>query len=455
MAFSSPPRYRRHSSIPLAGPAASHAQTELPPYVRRTSSQHFTQRPQVEHAYHLTNSKNKPWATLKLRSSAKSPSLIPTFFQHEDIVGSLELNLDKVETISAVTVTLKGRLVTGAGSNDAQKFLERHVTLWSKSMGDPRAPRVSDAAHSGKLQGEYVWPFSIQLPKTVSLPGNHGCPQEYSLPQTFLERDTRASIQYDLTVLISRNKLRTDSQLRTPLAYVPSTKPGPPSLLRQLAYQERAPLPGPEFDPDGWKNLQPVMIRGSIFNARHVAAKCRLSIAQPLCYTRGSAIPCVLDIDCKDSQALDLLAAPKAVVVQLQRRVRFFVTAAGVSVNEMLGWNDTVEEVETAVWWPGERNHAEPHVRRLEGEIRLSKDLKPTSAISHFSISYSVVMHPFMTTAFTSTDTRTLLAEPVEIATMYGRGPRPRALSPPTYETSSGRSSEFSLPQYTPMIRAY
>jgi hypothetical protein len=443
-----------HSSIALAGPA----QAELPPYVRRTSSQHLTQqRPHVEHAYHLGNSKNKPWATLKVRSSAKSPKLIPTFFQYEDIVGSLELNLEKGDTISAVTVTVKGRIVTGAGSSDAQKFLERNVTLWSKSMGDPRAPRPSETAHSGKLQGEYVWPFSIQLPKTVSLPGHHGSLQDYSLPQTFLERNTRASIQYDLTVQICRNKLRADSQLHTILAYVPSTKPSSPSLLRQLAYQEHSLSPGPEFDPDGWKTLQPVVIRGSIFNARHVTAKCRLSVAKPLCYTRGAVIPCVLDIECKDSQAFDLLASPHAVVLQLQRRVRFFLDTAAVSASQ-LGWNETVDAVETAVWWPGERNSAEPHVRRLEGEIRLSKDLKPTSAISHFSVSYSVVMSPFVTTAFTSTDTKAVLAEPVEIATMYGRGPRPRAFAPPpSYETSIGRTytNEFSRPQYTPMVPAY
>jgi hypothetical protein len=106
MESSSPPRYRRHSSVPLAGPALYPQAGDLPPYVRRTSSQHLIQRPQVEHAYHLTNSKSKPWATLKVRSSAKSPNLIPTFFQHEHVVGSLELNLDKGDTISAVTVAV-------------------------------------------------------------------------------------------------------------------------------------------------------------------------------------------------------------------------------------------------------------------------------------------------------------------------------------------------------------
>lgn len=193
-----------------------------------------------------------------------------------------------------------------------------------------------------------------------------------------------------------------------------------------------------------------------------------------LCYTRGAAIPCVLDIECKDRQALDLLASPKAIVVQLRRRVRFFLAAATVGDGQAPGWNDTVEDLETAVWWPGAGNSADPCTRRLEGEIRLSKDLKPTSAIAHFSVSvrslrcpvlftlidpsvpqYSVVMHPFETTAFASIDTKPLLAEPVEIATMYGRGPRPRAFSPPSYETAPRRSSEFHGPQHAPLVSVY
>jgi hypothetical protein len=67
-------------------------------------------------------------------------------------------------------------------------------------------------------------------------------------------------------------------RLKTTLAYVPSTRPAPPSLLRQLAYREHTLLPGPESDPDGWKTLHPVVIRGSIFNARHVSATCKVSL---------------------------------------------------------------------------------------------------------------------------------------------------------------------------------
>jgi hypothetical protein len=56
--------------------------------------------------------------------------------------------------------------------------------------------------------------------------------------------------------------------------YIPITKPGPPSPLRLLAYQENSPLWGPDADPEGWYTLEPVRIRGKVFNTRSVDAKC-------------------------------------------------------------------------------------------------------------------------------------------------------------------------------------
>lgn len=63
------------------------------------------------------------------------------------------------------------------------------------------------------------------------------------------------------------------NRLQTSLIYIPTTRPDPPSLLRQLAYQENTPLLGPEVDPEGWKSV-PFHIRGTIFNTRRVEADC-------------------------------------------------------------------------------------------------------------------------------------------------------------------------------------
>jgi hypothetical protein len=112
-----------------------------------------------------------------------------------------------------------------------------------------------------------------------------------------MERQTRASIQYTITILISQSKLRSDSQyaffslykmygnlmivnygrINTPFAYVPHVVPEPLSLLCQVAYQEDSLLPSPESDPQGWMTSDVVTVRGVLNTTRYVVAKCKVS----------------------------------------------------------------------------------------------------------------------------------------------------------------------------------
>ncbi len=59
-----------------------------------------------------------------------------------------------------------------------------------------------------------------------------------------------------------------------PLTYIPLARPSPPTILRQLAYQEDHPLVGPDGDPDGWKALELVKIEGFLFKTVRVQATC-------------------------------------------------------------------------------------------------------------------------------------------------------------------------------------
>ena len=68
-------------------------------------------------------------------------------------------------------------------------------------MAAPTPPKFN-----GKVQGDYTWPFSIDLPKEVLLNRK----KMYTLPETFNEQQTRAYITYDVSVRFVRNKLRTD-----------------------------------------------------------------------------------------------------------------------------------------------------------------------------------------------------------------------------------------------------
>lgn len=179
---------------------------------------------------------------------------------------------------------VRGQIVTGTRVIEEITFLDQSFMIWSKDMGDPRNPQSTSTSNSiptrykGKLTGEYEWPFSITLPREVSDPTKPGySTQLYHLPQSSMERGMKVGIQYDIIVNLIRTKFRVDSRLQTMFAYVPSTRPDPPSLLRQLAYRENSPLLGPEADPEGWESFPPIKVPGTVFNTRYVQASCIVS----------------------------------------------------------------------------------------------------------------------------------------------------------------------------------
>jgi hypothetical protein len=108
-------------------------------------------------------------------------------------------------------------------------------TLWSAEQGVPprnNVPNNASVSHvnsrvdssntsassagagakSGvKLEGEFVWNFAIELPKQVAVP--HGRQKQielFNLPQTFIERQARVSITYEILVRFARGKWQTD-----------------------------------------------------------------------------------------------------------------------------------------------------------------------------------------------------------------------------------------------------
>lgn len=98
-------------------------------------------------------------------------------------------------------------------------------------------------------------------------------------------------------------------------------------------------------------------------------------------------MPCFLTLEGRDTQALDLLSVSSAIVLSLRRRVRFYNKTS--SSRKDVAWNETVEDMGTASWWPSVDVPSTANTRHLEGEIRLPKDLRPTSEMGHFSISVS------------------------------------------------------------------
>jgi hypothetical protein len=156
----------------------------------------------------------------------------------------------------------------GPVDSEALTFVEVGATLWSKDTGEFRTGSSSSMEH--KLSGQHVWPFTLELPAAVTLPATrYFSAGTFALPQTFLERRVQTSVQYSLLVSIIRSRFRVNSKqvffhpslhydlqasrrIETTFSYIPSTRPPPPSPLRQLAYRENRPLLGPEVDLDGW-----------------------------------------------------------------------------------------------------------------------------------------------------------------------------------------------------------
>ncbi|KAJ3537143.1 hypothetical protein NMY22_g5719 [Coprinellus aureogranulatus] len=145
----------------------------------------------------------------------------------------------------------------------------------------------------------------------------------HALPQSFLERDVMANIQYELVLTISHGRFSTKSRVSAPLMYAPISTPPPMSFGRQVAYGAREIPPSPAIDPDAWRKLTPVSIKGTYLDQREVTVHYDLFLAMPLSYAQGTTLPCYLTISCDDITALNVLANPQTPRIRLRRLTRF------------------------------------------------------------------------------------------------------------------------------------
>ncbi|KAF9562006.1 hypothetical protein CPC08DRAFT_634774 [Agrocybe pediades] len=414
-----------------------------------------------EFHYDVKSRKGNSFATLTLVAERLFSKHIPTVLQDKNVEGRVHLRLGSPETIKAVTISVQGQYLTGANPDQQFTFLDLSYTLWSQSSGKPPNSNglhqhtlsptglISSSSSSkfdGKLHGDYTWPFSIPLPKDVTLPyGKNNELKTFPLPQTFNERLAKGSINYEVYLRISRGKFQPDDRASVKFGFIPISRPPPFPPMRRLSYQENSPLLGPSADPEGWYSKGPITVAGHVGNHRlaHIACTVRLFLARPLCYTRGSLIPCCFRLESGDRQALDLISAPTAISAFLMRRIRYYSSHHKVGTAYA---KDTIEYSQPAVWWPSHTERQEASLnhgpswgheraRILNGEIHLKPDLKPTSAMLDFRIEYSVVFFPFRVAGFEPSSQDPLLEYPVEIVTSYAHGPRPRKFAPHGYET--------------------
>ncbi|KAF9453505.1 hypothetical protein P691DRAFT_771474 [Macrolepiota fuliginosa MF-IS2] len=383
--------------------------------------------------------KGKAWAELKVAADKLMSKNTPTFIEGSRIEGEVNLYATRPENIHSLIVYAKGQVITGAHNSEQLTFFETSQTIWSKSKDEPRKrnsrpspERTPSPSGTDKLHGTFTWPFCLEIPRevVVASKATRGEPRVYRPPESFFERHERASVRYEICVRFVRGYFKPDDRIHATFGYIPLTIPKTPSALRQIAYEQGTPLLGPQDDPDGWHECKTVKLKGRIFHQREAEVYCTLLLAKPLTYTRGAVIPCWLLLRSNNTQALDLLATPKAVVTRLRRCVK--AAADQTKAVENINWRDQTELSELGIWWPAGGSR---YTREMSGELHLKIDLKPSSAMAHFRIEYSVVLFPFDTPDFEVVDTAPLIKQPVEIVTGYAPGPRPRMYAPPEYES--------------------
>ncbi|KAJ7635677.1 hypothetical protein DFH06DRAFT_1336336 [Mycena polygramma] len=411
------------------------AQADPPSY---QSSEHG-----VRHRFPLVDSRGKQWGVLALESGARSATSTPLFYESDIIHGLFTTEVEKGDPMRSVTIKISGSVITGPMVEDRMTFLKLSTSLWTRTDSPPDVGRA-------------WWPFSIPLPSEANIQTG-GQRRAFPLPESFLERHTRVTVLYEISVTVARGMFRANNSFTTRFRYIPCTYPEPPSGLRQRAYDLHHGLPGPVQDPEGWVTSATALAQGRVFRTRHTCVQCTLSLACPLSYTRASLIPCWLNLRSGDSDALALLSAPSAPRVHLRRCVRYH-TSDRPGIHTVQG-GESRTDVASAVWWPRDDDNAvddAAYTRTLEGEIRLPASLPASAAVGSFSISYAVDFLPPDCIGFTPTNDDALISVPVEIMTMYAaNSPQPVAYAPPSYDalTTHHVASHDESVLYTSMGR--
>ena len=58
----------------------------------------------------LERGKDQKWLSLFVRSGAKDAASMPMFFENDDILGRVEIDLDKAESVKSITITVSSDL---------------------------------------------------------------------------------------------------------------------------------------------------------------------------------------------------------------------------------------------------------------------------------------------------------------------------------------------------------
>ncbi|KAF6756588.1 hypothetical protein DFP72DRAFT_893162 [Ephemerocybe angulata] len=410
-----PPRYSTLTLTPLpVYPTAGELDISTlgdPRSRDRTSLQAFE--------FCIENGNNQAWATLRLMSRVPASLQRPRYTSGDSIEGSVILDLKRPQTITSIAVLLRGKMITSSLSEGSHLFLEVTHPVWDSTSGVPPPGGSKVSSPSGKLQGQYSWPFSIPFPTEFQDASPGGSSQKYPTPQTVLARGINANIAYEVVLKITTGGLIGSKHRATAtVIYVPRIRPPPISPLRTGAYLNSSYLVGPEEDPTGWRALTPMKFRlsakGTSFSSS-VDVECTVFVANPTVYTRGTVIPCYLvcknDTSSSDGDAVALLHAfteQKRISLVHYQKVQYHqdprqaLSSKQASNIKIKGSKaeraNNSEECGVAVWWTPSASladrlgsgHEGVHYSCLEGEIHLDVGDLPSCETPFLQVSHSV-----------------------------------------------------------------
>ncbi|RXW16328.1 hypothetical protein EST38_g9530 [Candolleomyces aberdarensis] len=299
-------------------------------------------------------------------------------------------------------------------------ILEETQILWTRE------------GRGSKLVGRHVWPFRFTLPKQVQVKrcgtGKH------NLPPTFAENGRTVYIDYRLLVDVKRGDfLRLDKTLATTFGYEIDSVSEPLSELRQLAYTEEIPLFGPGEDPYGWKVFPALTVKGTL-SGKAVEVEITLAISNPVCptypttYAIGYPIPLRISLTSKDTQALEELAKPTGVGLELVRSMASGIDAFDDNSFEKAD-DHFFDSAGFAFWWSTPQadpdpNQAAPNTKELRGELDVPRKIKPTFLFPRCSVRYTLELLPLSAPGWVNkSDTQNpLLSERVTIVSRQAPG---------------------------------
>ncbi|RXW16782.1 hypothetical protein EST38_g9071 [Candolleomyces aberdarensis] len=268
--------------------------------------------------------KAQPWATLKLYNAETRGGKggnYPRFCEGENIFGRVELSLLGPHTIKNVKLVLKGKIITSAMDTGSVNFLEQNYTVWDRSFGDPRHSRPEEK-FDGKLEGDYVFPFSIPFPTHVNL--------------STLEAVKADGQRVESQIQLAPQNAGLGGQITPFPAEIPLQKKfvdyHDESAGGEASSEQRSLAARTELG-QGQSYVAPFHLDSpsspSDPERRELRVDYTLCLANPVSYARGTVIPCYLTIACDDISALNLFSNPRSPRVRLSRAVRYLDNAGG------------------------------------------------------------------------------------------------------------------------------